>query len=533
MPSSHAADLRAIVESLALVVTACLAHWGLRRLARRLPLFLARRSSAGRAPTPGAGLPWQRTTAITVLGIDAGLWAAVAMLVSERFALLGAWRRAAAMLLSMSFTAPLFHLNQKSYSTLDVIALPLVFGALWLVARALTHVVRSQVLRSTGIERGVQESLAVLAHYTFMLLGSIVALQAWGIDLSSLTIVASVLGVGIGFGLQNIANNFVSGLLISFERPIKLGDFVNVGAFAGTVEKIGARSTEIRTLDRVTILIPNSRLLESEVINWSHGDPVSRVHVPVGVGYGADVAQVHRALLEAAHAHPTVLADPRPRVSFKGFGDSALDFELLVWTREPQLQNALTSDLNHLVLAALRRHGIEIPYPQRDLHLRSAHLDTLLAAWGKSRFPDAELGPLRAPGAAPQATAPLAQEEPRLELGPRQWSDGELEALVTRMRSAEGIPIQDRRHLLTVYPRCFVGHEAVDWLQRFEGLTGSEAVALGQSLIDRGIVHHVLDEHGFRNGNFFYRFYADEDAADVVAGRTRRETGAEQAAASA
>src|SRR6185369_5160451 len=135
-----------------------------------------------------------------------------------------------------------------------------------------------------------------------------------GIDVSSLTIVASVLGVGVGFGLQNIANNFGSGFLLTLERPIKPGDFVQIGELMGTVERIGARSTEVWTLDRVSIIVPNAHLLEKEVVNWSHGDPVSRIHVPVSIEYGADLRRARAAMLEAARTHRDVLRDPRPAV---------------------------------------------------------------------------------------------------------------------------------------------------------------------------------------------------------------------------
>ena len=211
--------------------------------------------------------------------------------------------------------------------------------------------------------------MSVLIHYALIFLGVVVLLQIWGIDLSSIAILASVLGVGIGFGVQNITNNFISGFIIMLESPIQIGDFINVGDLVGTVEKIGARSTEIRTLDQVTIIIPNSRFLESEVINWSHGNPVSRLHVPVSVAYGSDIDHVKTALLDAIRRHPDVLLRPAPEVWFQGFGDSALDFEIMVWTGEPRKQFRVRSDLNYEIEASFRRYGIEIPFPQRDLHV--------------------------------------------------------------------------------------------------------------------------------------------------------------------
>jgi small-conductance mechanosensitive channel len=160
-----------------------------------------------------------------------------------------------------------------------------------------------------------------------------------------------------------------------FERPIQVGDFIEVGDLHGTVERIGARSTEIRTLDRVSIIVPNSRFLDSEVINWSHDNPLSRLHLPVGVAYGSDPHQIRSLLLETAAGHPKVLSSPPPQVFFKGFGDSALDFELLVWTAEPNKQFLLKSDLYFRLYEAFSQHQIEIPFPQQDLHLRSGRLE--------------------------------------------------------------------------------------------------------------------------------------------------------------
>jgi small-conductance mechanosensitive channel len=183
------------------------------------------------------------------------------------------------------------------------------------------------------------------------------------------------LSIGLGIGLQNIAKNFGSGLILVFERPIQVGDFIEVGDLHGTVERIGARITEIRTLDRVSIIVPNSRFLDSEVINWSHGNPISRLHLPLGVAYGSDPQHVRTVLIEAARSHPKVLASPDPSLLFKGFGDSSLDFELLVWTAEPDKQFLLKSDLYFLIYEVLNQNQIEIPFPQRDLHLRSGKME--------------------------------------------------------------------------------------------------------------------------------------------------------------
>jgi potassium efflux system protein len=500
---------QAVLLSVLAVCAALLGHWLLRRIGRRLPRLLAR---AARGSTASSiTMRWEGIINVALLLPKVGLWAAAAGYVSGQFALLQYVRDMATHVVVMSVTMPLFTLEEHAYSAVDLLELPLVLGGLWIAVSALTRILRANVLAATGMEAGVQEAIALLTRCALTFIGAIIILQVWHIDVSSLTFVASVLGVGIGFGLQNIANNFVSGLVVSLERPIQPGDFVKVDDWEGTVEHIGPRNTEIRTLDNVSILIPNSRFLESEVVNWSHRDPVSRLHVPIGVAYGSDIARVRAALFEAAQGHADVLSDPRPRVEFRGFGDSALQFELLVWTRDPRIQHRLVSDLNYRIEANLRRHHVQVPFPQRDLHLRSPQLEQLLGAWSRRTFSEAELLP-RGNGSTPEMPQLAAENalDFNEERSPRDWSDAEIDALVARMRSGEGVPIVDRRHLLTTYPRCFVGREAVDWMTRTAGLTRKEAVALGQLLADRGIIHHVLDEHGFKDSKLFYRFRADE-----------------------
>jgi small-conductance mechanosensitive channel len=273
-----------------------------------------------------------------------------------------------------SLVSELIPLGNSSYSVLDLFILIGLFTGVLILARTAKKVLRSRVLRLTGLNRSSQETVAQIATYAIIFLGTIVVLQLWGLDLSSLTIFASVLGVGIGLGLQGIAKEFISGLVLIFERPIKVGDFVNVGELMGTVERISVRSTEIRTLDELSIIVPNSRFLEEEVVNWTHHSSVSRLKVPVTVAYGSDLTAVRGALIDAAKENPDVLAEPAPRVFFKGFGDSSLNFDLLIWTAEPQKQFRLKSDLYFRIEAIMRDRDIEIPFPQQDLHVRSGSL---------------------------------------------------------------------------------------------------------------------------------------------------------------
>jgi potassium efflux system protein len=506
--------LKASLLSLAALLAAGLAHWGLRRLGRRLPRILARR--AGGPVGSRAPLPWEGSIQIGTLALKTTLWLAVALFVSDQFVGVHRAREMFVHIVVMGVTAPMFVLSGRGYSALDVLELPAVLAVVWIAIGGMTRLLKLHILRATRMERGLQEAVALLTRYTLVFLGAIVVLQIWGIDASSLTFVASVLGVGIGFGLQHIANNFVSGLVLSLERPIQPGDFVKVGEWSGTVERIGPRNTEIRTLDNISILVPNSRFLETEVVNWTHGDPVSRLRVPVGVAYGSDIRQVSAALFEATCSHPDVLENPRPRVEFRSFGDSALHFELLVWTRDPRIQLRLASDLNYRIEASLRRHSVQIPFPQRDLHLRSPQLEQLLGAWSRRTFTAAELSGANGEDrpSAPSADAPAIFQGFEDEIGPCSWTDDQLHTLIVRMRGPNGVAIADRRHLLTVYPKCFIGREAVDWMTRAFGLSRPEAVELGQLLVDRDVVHHVLDEHGFMDGNLFYRFRGDETPSD-------------------
>ncbi|NES20162.1 MAG: mechanosensitive ion channel [Symploca sp. SIO3E6] len=262
-------------------------------------------------------------------------------------------------------------LGDKSYSIVGVLIFLGLFAGLIFLARTAKTLLRSRLLHLTGLNRGTQETVAQIANYALIFFGTIVLLQLAGLDLSSLTIFASVIGVGIGLGLQGIAKEFISGLVLIFERPIQVGDFVNIEGLMGTVERISVRSTEIRTMDAISVIVPNSRFLESEVINWSHQNPVSRLTLPVGVAYGINLHMVREALIQAAKEHSDVLLQPEPQVLFKGFGDNSLDFDLLVWIANPPQQFKIKSDLYFRIEEILRDRSLEIPFPQRDLHIRS------------------------------------------------------------------------------------------------------------------------------------------------------------------
>ncbi len=228
-------------------------------------------------------------------------------------------------------------------------------------------------LERTGMERGAREALVTMTGYLTVAIAVLAGLGVAGFEFGSLAIIAGALSVGIGFGLQNIVNNFVSGLILLFERPIKTGDWVMVGATEGYVKRIRIRSTQIQTFDRADVIVPNSELISAQVTNWMLKDPSGRIHVPVGVAYGSDTNRVKAILERIAAEHPMVITDgsqPEPWVLFRGFGDSSLDLELRCFIENIDRRLRVISDLNFAIDAAFREAGIEIPFPQRDLHVR-------------------------------------------------------------------------------------------------------------------------------------------------------------------
>jgi len=233
----------------------------------------------------------------------------------------------------------------------------------------------ARVLQRTRLRTSVQFAIGQIVRYTFLVLGIYLSLTAVGIDLSSLAFLAGALGVGVGFGLQNIISNFVSGLIILAEQPIAIGDRVEVGGSIGRVTEINLRSTTMVTSDNICIIVPNSNLITGTVINWSHGDPRVRTRLPLGVAYGTDVEKLRTILLQVADQHPDVLKQPEPDLIFVGYGESSINFELAVWstlTLDKPLR--FKSALYYAMHKKLEEHHIEIPFPQRDLHLRSGSL---------------------------------------------------------------------------------------------------------------------------------------------------------------
>lgn len=273
--------------------------------------------------------------------------------------------------LSRAFTTTLFYIGDNPLSVVSIIRLILLSIAVFIISRTISDWIKRLLLSRMGLDRGNREAIASVLSYILATLGILIVLYNTGIPISSFTVLAGVLGIGIGFGLQNLASNFISGITMLFEQPIKVGDFIQVEGLLGTVERISIRSTIVRTLDGVFVIVPNIRFVENNIINWSYKDPKCRIHIPVGVAYGTDPVLVTEALLTAARGERNVLSYPSPKVHFLGFGDSALNFELLVWIDHPRDSEHITSALHFLVEYELRHRDIVIPFPQRDLWIKN------------------------------------------------------------------------------------------------------------------------------------------------------------------
>ncbi len=237
----------------------------------------------------------------------------------------------------------------------------------WLTQRILEE----EVYPRRKVERGVGISINRLIHYAFVVFGVVTALSTIGIGLQNLTVVVGALGIGIGFGLQNIVNNFASGIIMLFERSIKVGDIVQINGEWGTIKNLGLRATVVETFDRSEMIVPNSNLVSSTVVNWTLSDRQTRVIVQVGVAYGSDVQKVTQILLRIAQENPFIMKFPEPAVYFMNFGASSLDFELRAWVADIDIRLKIKNEINYEIERLFRENGIEIPFPQHDLHIRS------------------------------------------------------------------------------------------------------------------------------------------------------------------
>jgi len=247
------------------------------------------------------------------------------------------------------------------------------------LSRILTRLLQRRIAKRAYLDPGLQYTLGRLTQYLIFILGVLLAIKVASptIDLTSIAVIFTALSVGIGFGLQYIAADIASGFILLFERPVRVGDRITIGEDEGDVQSINLRTTVVTTNDRISIIVPNSRLVSQRLINWSYGDPRARIAIPVGVATDSDIDVVTRTLLKAAEGVDNVLNDPPPKVQFLKFGDWSLDFRLLVWTNRPRLHTQIRSDINYRIEKLFREAHIEIPFPQTELRLRAGqlHLD--------------------------------------------------------------------------------------------------------------------------------------------------------------
>lgn len=280
----------------------------------------------------------------------------------------------------------LFDIGGLQISFTWIIQLLVAGFVLIFITGRLKGFLRDKILFRLGIDQGNREIVATLVSYIFSILGAILILQALGISFGSLGLVAGGLGIGVGLGLQNITKNVISGFTILTEGHLKAGNFIEYNGLTGYIRSVSLRSTIVRTLDGGDIIIPNSDLVENQVLNWSYDTPTGRIHILVGVAYGSDPVLVTEVLLNSAYMEPEVLKDPPPKVVFHGFGESSLDFDLLVWIPDMEKSLFVRSSIRYIIEYNLRQQGIQIPFPQRDLWLRNPESLRLSSPMG-SDFP--------------------------------------------------------------------------------------------------------------------------------------------------
>jgi small-conductance mechanosensitive channel len=267
---------------------------------------------------------------------------------------------------------PLFRLGESAFTLGTFLYLVITLYLLFFLSEKMRQLIVRRILAKSALTINAKQTIGSILKYSLLIIGLMVILQSTGLDLSTLGLIAGALGVGIGFGLQNITSNFISGLIILFEKPVKVGDRIEVGKITGNIIRISARATTVVTNDNIAIIIPNSYFINDKVTNWSLNDRNVRFNFPVHVSYKEDPHKIKKILLEVALENPGVLKHPKPDVLFDSYGDSSLEFILRVWTSEfSDNPNVLKSKLYYSIFEKFKSHQILIPYPQRDIHLVS------------------------------------------------------------------------------------------------------------------------------------------------------------------
>ncbi len=265
----------------------------------------------------------------------------------------------------------LFDVKLTPVTIFSIVMFLVVIISFYIISKIFNRVIFGALLKRFNVETGLRYTLLRVSHYSIMLISIGLAFQFVGIDLSGLAVIFGLLSVGIGFGLQNITSNFVAGIILLLERPIKIGDRITVGGVEGDVASINMRSTTVQSLNNISIIVPNSKFISDEVTNWSYGDPKIRLEIKVGVSYASDLDVVLRSMREVAEEYPDVLKDPAPEVLLLGFGDSSWNMVLRAWIGNPYRHYKIASDINCSIVKKFRQNGVEIPFPQRDVYIKS------------------------------------------------------------------------------------------------------------------------------------------------------------------
>ncbi len=266
----------------------------------------------------------------------------------------------------------LFKIQDTPVTFFSLIIFALFIVSFSFLASFIKRLLNNRILPKFINDSGLRYTLARMSQYVIVIIGLFVSFQFLGIDLTGLAVIFGFLSVGIGFGLQNITSNFISGLIVLFERPISVGDRVEVNNIEGDVQEINIRSTTVKTLDNISIIVPNSQFVSQDVVNFSHGDTTYRLSINVGVAYGSDLDDVLKALNEVAIESKNVLKKPKHDVHLRNFGDSSWDMKLLVWIPDVKNKYIIQNELNQAIVRKFRAMNIEIPFPQRDINFRNS-----------------------------------------------------------------------------------------------------------------------------------------------------------------
>ena len=445
--------------------------------------------------------PHRRGGSLRLLGLvllQIAIWAIFINYGVQLFPITRGWFYEIFQLLDNTFNARMFQLGEETISLNRILTIALTIAALWIGVGWLVSILKSRLLPLTGAETSHQDTIAFFLQYGLLSVGALLILNAGGVDFQSLALLLGALGVGIGFGLQNIVKDFICGLILIVARPIKVGELVQVGNFQGLVQRIGARTTDISNVERYIITIPNSRFIEGEVLNWNRSG-ITRVKAYVKIPYGTDIDFVYKVLLAAAQVeHPDILRHPPPKVKFREYVENGLQFRMVAFIRDPLKQLEVRTHLYKQIEKYLRKYGVEVARRRQDIHLK-------------------DLEPEIYGGERSQTSAEdrlLSQEMLSIE-PPSIKEEYDWEAISTAMGGENGVSIKDRRFQFKLFKNVFLGSEAVEWLMINERATREEAILMGELMLQQGIIHHVLDEHNFKDEPLFYRFYNHEVEANI------------------